>query len=232
LAGHEDWPKRKERIRSGELVAVIREYTAMYTGSRTLSALSSFLDGWHFAMEVFDVEPKRVLPRDFHDWVAYRLHFHEATSGYKNMILKHVPDEYAAVDRFYELLDEYHARQPRVVARLAAYRGRDGVEKLRPDGTRESVKRPDSPYVVSLIAYTDDPGFFVEFDADDPTARHSPAFHPLLNWFERRFGVNRDLLEVLDADTFKRWLEDDDKYEVQLRDRLKLKRGPTSDEPI
>jgi hypothetical protein len=230
LTGHEDWLERKERIRNGELVAVIRERTAMYTGSRTLSALSSFLDGWHFAMETYDIEPKHALPRDFHDWVAYRLHFLESTSGYKNMILKHAPDEYAAVDRFYELLDEYHARQPRVVARLAAYRGRDGVEKFRHDGTREPVKRPDSPYVVSLIAYTDDPGFFVEFDADDPTVSHAPNFYPLLNWFERGFGVSRETLEVLDVETFKRWLDDDDKYKIQSRERLKLKQEPASDE--
>ena len=229
MAGHEDWPERKERIRNGELVAVIRERTAMYTGSRTLSALSSFLDGWRFAMEVFDIESKRVLPRDFHDWVAYRLHFRESTSGYKSMILKHVPDEYAAVDRFYELLDEYNARQPRVVARLTAYQGRDGVEKLRPDGTWEPVKLPDSPYLVNLIAYTNDPGFFVEFDADDPTVRRSPVFYPLLTWFERRFGVNRDLLEILDADTFKRWLEDDERYEVESRERLKLNQKPAPD---
>lgn len=232
MAGHEDWPERRARIHNGELIDVIRVRTAMYTGIRTLSALSSFLNGWQFAMETYGIEPKRVLPRDFHDWVAYRLHFRESTSGYKNMILKHVPDEYAAVDRFYELLDEHRSRQPRVVARMPAYRGCESVQRMRPDGSWEPVKRPDNPYVLSLVAYTDDPGFFVAFDAHDETVRHAGTFYPLLSWFGRRFGVDRDDLEVLDTETFKRWLEDDARYEVELRERLKSNQKSSTDECV
>lgn len=220
MATDQTWEERKDRIRSGELLDVLRVRTPMYIGSRKLSDLSGFLTGWALALEVYGIESFRPLPIDFHDWVAYRLHFRESTSGYKNMILTRVPDEYAAVDRFYELLDEYRARQPRVVAKVNQYQGRTDVSKVKPDVTQEPVPRPDNSYTLRLIAYTDDPGFFVAFDVKDPTVRRSGTFYPLLSWFERRFGVNKQALEVLEPDTFKNWIRDDQEYKFQLTERL------------
>src|ERR1700756_4226792 len=103
----------------------------MYLGTRSLSALSHFLAGYGFALHVHEIPSSHHLPGDFHEWVAYRLHFFESTSGYRNMILKRVPNESAALDRFFELLDEHHSRKPQVVARVDGYNRqysvRDGV---------------------------------------------------------------------------------------------------------
>lgn len=192
----------------------------MYTGVRKLSAISSFLDGWRFALQVYEIEFINPLPGDFHDWVAYRLHFRESTSGYKNMILERVPDEYEAVDRFFELLDEYRTRRPRVVARISAYGGREYSLKFTSDGvTTEKVPRPASVgfYTLNLIAYTDDPGFFVQYEADDPTVPPSGRFYPVLGWFESDFTTQREKLEVLDVETFQRWIKDDEQYQSGLR---------------
>jgi hypothetical protein len=73
-----------QKISDGQLLDVIRVRTAMYTGSR-----------------IHGIQEQHPLPGDFHDWVAYRLHFDYSTMGYKNMILERVPDESAAVDRFF-----------------------------------------------------------------------------------------------------------------------------------
>ena len=84
----------------------------MYLGKRSITALFHFLGGYHFAESIHGIECDPPLPRDFHDWVARNLQFSESTSGWIGMILKRVPDEAAAFDRFYELLDEYR-RVPR-----------------------------------------------------------------------------------------------------------------------
>lgn len=104
--------ERIEIIRLGGLLEVIRERPAMYLGHHSLSALWSFLDGYGFALWSHDIQEKPPLPRDFHDWVADRLHFSESTSGWKNMILNRVPDEAAALEYFFKLLDEYRNQHP------------------------------------------------------------------------------------------------------------------------
>ena len=72
-------------------------------------------------------------------------------------------------------------------------------------------------YTLNLIAYTNDPGFFVQFKADDPTVPPSGRFYPVLGRFESDFGVERDKLEVLDIETFQRWITDDEQYRSALR---------------
>jgi hypothetical protein len=119
----QDWEERVEKMKNGQLLDVLRVRTAMYMGKRELPRLQSFLAGWHLALHVYGIEAPISLPMEFHDWVAYRLHFHESTSGYCNMILQRVPDEHAAVDRFFELFDEYRTRTPRTIARLPEYKG-------------------------------------------------------------------------------------------------------------
>jgi hypothetical protein len=107
--------ERLQKIKGGGLLEVIRERPAMCLGQRSLSALSQYPQGYWMALSVHDIQSVFPLPQDFHDWVAYRLHFYESTSGYKNMILKRVPEESAALDRFFELLDEHKNRKPRIV---------------------------------------------------------------------------------------------------------------------
>ena len=102
--------ERAEIIRLGGLLDVIRERPAMYLGQHSLSALCYFLAGCETALWAHNIEEKRPLPRDFHDWVADRLHFSDSTSGWKNMILSRVPDEGAALEYFFKLLDEYRNR--------------------------------------------------------------------------------------------------------------------------
>jgi hypothetical protein len=111
-----DWDQRKEKIRSGELLKAIRDRPALYLGERSLSALWYYLQGYQMALSGYDIRAAFPVPADFHEWVAYRLHFYESTSGYRNMILKRTPDESLALDHFFGLLDEHRTRKPRVVA--------------------------------------------------------------------------------------------------------------------
>jgi hypothetical protein len=73
--------ERLQKIKDGGLLEVIREKPALYLGDRSLSALWYYLQGYWMALSVYDMRTAYPLPPDFHDWVAYRLHFYESTSG-------------------------------------------------------------------------------------------------------------------------------------------------------
>jgi hypothetical protein len=199
--------ERLQRIKGGGLLEVIRERPAMYLGQRSLSALSSYLQGYRMALSVYDIQSP-TLPPDVHDWVAYRLHFYESTSGYRNLILKRVPEESAALDRFFELLDEHKNRKPRVVAQVRG--GKEYTWRTVEEGLPQEQQTGTYP-TLNLIAYTDDPGFFVssaDADTDFPRKDH---FFPTLQLFGRRFGISKDDLMILDASTFNRWVSEEDR---------------------
>jgi hypothetical protein len=200
--------ERLQRIKGGGLLEVIRERPAMYLGQRSLSALSSYLQGYRMALSVYDIQSS-TLPPDVHDWVAYRLHFYESTSGYRNLILKRVPEESAALDRFFELLDERKNRKPRVVAQVRG--GKEYTWRTVEEGLPQDQQTGTYP-TLNLIAYTDDPGFFVssaDADTDFPREDH---FFPTLQLFGRRFGISKDDLMILDASTFNRWVSEEDRF--------------------
>ena len=165
----------------------------MYCGEHTLSALNHFIAGYCFALETQGIRnPQDPLDirHEFQEWVAYRLHFKEPTSGWCNMIKERTHSESEAVDRFFQLLDEFHSRIPHVVAKLIGIHKQ--YSRICGDVT-EVFLFPDS---ISLVTYTDDPGFFVLSDpeADLPI----PRFFPCIDWFETFIGANRGQLTIVD----------------------------------
>ena len=118
----------KETYNSYDLLDKMREKPAMYLGLKSLTRLEAFLNGYRYAAGyergVKDIAHPAF--NDFHDWTAARLGYESSTAGWCNIILadtlgwspKHhkwaklmqsvkPADEAAALDRFYELLDEY-----------------------------------------------------------------------------------------------------------------------------
>jgi hypothetical protein len=172
----------------------------MYLGEASLTALGGFLTGYSVAVGLHGIADDTAvqLPRDFHDWVAYRLHFTSSTSGFKNMILKRYPDEAVAFTRFFELLDEHAVRQSRIVAQLLGFQK---TYTTGPSGCERTQRYPTS---ISLIAYTDDPGLFaVSAEPGHPLPRDE--FYPSLDWFETSMNVHRSQLTVIDRKAFGHW---------------------------
>ena len=202
---NEDDPK--QRIKNGQLLQVIRERPTLYLGERSLSALWHYLQGFWMALSIHDIRTEYILPPDFHDWVAYRLHFFESTSGYRNMILKRVPNESTALDRFFELVDEHRNRKPRVVAKLEGY----SREYRLYHGSRENEKAERFPTTLTLISYTDDPGFFVGSD-DESAMFPGRGFVPTLEAFAIRFHVRKENLMVLEPDIYTHWVEQQGRF--------------------
>ena len=168
-----------------DLLERVRERPGMYIGSCSLTALFYWIEGYNFALTNHKIgsDSNYLLPIDFNDWVAYRLHYYESTSGWRNMILKACRDEVKGFKKFFQLLDEYKTRQVKMVARWV---------------------RNATSY--SLIAYTDDPGFFI-VNENDPSNFTSTGtgngFCPGLKSFELNSEHSR--LTVLDAKTYETW---------------------------
>lgn len=185
----------------------IRTRSAMYLGEASLSIFYGFVSGYDLARSIepsASSEPSPV-PQDFHDWVAYRLHFYEATGGWKRMILKKEPNESIALEKFWSLLDDYRARRPRVVAQLI-----DCKETYQ----RRSAKGWETrrcPRLLSLVAYTDDPGLFLTADEAEEASqpmqeRFRTVFCPSIEEFRMRWDPAQ--LTILDSAIYQLWATD------------------------
>ncbi len=192
--------ERLQRISNGDLIDVIRARTVMYTGSRTLTAVCHFLEGYSFALRIHEIQESKLLPIVFHAWVAYRLHFLDSTSGFKNMILARVPDEGLALDKFFELVDEHKARQPHIVAVGTS----EGWTSETRDGKRsERAAVPPEPF--ALVTYTDDPGFFVRgADGVSPNNFAGGGFCATLDYLWMRKFIGDSNLKIVDQAAYDR----------------------------
>lgn len=102
------------------------------------------------------------------------------------MIEKQTETQDEAAKLFFDLLDQFHNRQEKVVARLS------GIKKFF-DRNGKKVSYPSS---VRLVAYTDDPGFFVYAETEGELPRRS--FFPNMESFELAFSTKRSLLTIVD----------------------------------
>jgi hypothetical protein len=197
---------RGQEIKEGKLLDVIRERPAMYLGTRSISALSAYLHGFGFAEVVHGIDAPSQLPMDFHEWVAYRLHYYDSIRGWVNMILEQSPNESAALDKFYELLDEHRVRKARVVA------------TIQETGSNWIVKW--SPENLALIAYTDDPGVFLTGEgAERLDAGKDRLFYSVHS------GITKEMMTVVDQEAFDRsFMEDERQGLSSLTDEKKLLR--------
>lgn len=110
--------------------------------------------------------------------------FYESTLGYKDLILKRVESEAVALDRFFQLLDEYRRREAHPIAELNGYQGYYKTQKTVKGILEETVH--SFPNNLELIAYTDDPGFFVASNENGASFPGS-GFCASLKSFQLRF---------------------------------------------
>jgi hypothetical protein len=171
----------------------IRKRPIIYLGEKSLYAFRHFWGGYSAALMDHGIQDSTecLIPSDFHDWVAYRLHFREATSGWYRMIRHHSQNEAEAFDRFYQLLDEYHTREEHIVAKYEFSFSIDGVSS---DGTIAETDETRSPLLI--VTYTQDPGFFVQSAPEK--YKHLAMFYPQIEWFEFLSGADRTDLTIID----------------------------------
>lgn len=208
----------------------IRRRPAMFFGKNSLSAFRSFVDGYYYAHYQLGAEPPSLLPEDMHDWAAYRLHFHESTSGYANMILKDTPDEAQALTRFFELLDEHRARQPKLVAKIRRHPQDHEVIRAGVGPNGELVRGAGVPQAdeVIIVVYTDDPGFFVINGDESSDYPRRSSFCPSLSRLHKPYKPDAEFVTILNQEQFSRLLQEDigfvhAHHEAKEARQLKLK---------
>lgn len=174
----------------------LRRRPAMYLPRKCITALSAFIIGVDFGTGL-ESNPFPI-PRDFHDWVAYRLHFYEPTSGWANMLFTRYGDSMEGVEGFFRLLDEYKTRQPRVIAVLVGCDQRYTRYFL---SQKEERTYPDRIYLT--IYNLEDPGVFLSADGEDCPPFQS--YLPSRERFEKEFGPWLANLEILDREGYDAW---------------------------
>lgn len=186
-----------------DILEQIRLRPAMYTGESTLSSIFLFLTGYSFALDRHNVpadnDPLLLAP-EFHDWVAYSLHYHESTSGWCNMICGRTSTDQEAIDLFIQLLGEFRKRIPNTVAKLKGYKKTYQLSTSQRNAKGDAFQSPwltrNYPDSISLVTYTSDPGFFAYSDTDESFP--SEGFHPDLESFELYTGADRSMLTIVD----------------------------------
>jgi hypothetical protein len=189
---------------------LFRERPAMFLTPVSICALWHFVRGYELGRAGSNMPSPFGLPADFHEWVAYRLHFHGANSGWANMIVERAGDGPHALERFFALLDEHQTRVPRVAAEL------HGCQKTYTEYYGGQVNKRLFPPKITLTAYTDDPGLFVSAEGHE----HFPGkgFCPNVEWFELTFGPSRSRLTIFDQAAVDRWSAPDPDDETQMED--------------
>jgi hypothetical protein len=189
------------------LINAIRQRPAMYFGGiKSLTALYHFLGGFQMACGLHGIENDGLgltIPHDFCDWVAYRTHFRESTSGWCNMIVSTAESEEVAFDRFFELLEEHFQRVPTLVAEILSPISNTRTTKNGKDFLIPPPKR------VQLVKYTDDPGFFALHESEDWTDR----FHPYLCWMS---GLNGGQLAIHDEESYGQMIRESEQWEREV----------------
>jgi hypothetical protein len=91
-----------------DLLQEIRPRPGIYIGNNSVKELAAFLRGFSYAAQKFGIADNDRFLEDFQEWIAGRFKV-EIPRGWEDIILFYSVDESEAMQRFWELLDEYLA---------------------------------------------------------------------------------------------------------------------------
>ena len=94
-----------------ELIAKIKKRPALYLGNASISHLQVFLDGYTFARRELKVpiSNEEADFEDFQEWIEGKFNLPD-TQSWAKIILFYSADERDALERFFQLFDEFVKR--------------------------------------------------------------------------------------------------------------------------
>ncbi len=94
-----------------ELLQKVKQRPALYLGKRSLSHLQVFLDAYTFALREVGIEVTEQEREfeEFQEWIEQRFHQPD-TQSWSRIILFYSEDESDALNRFFELFQEFLQR--------------------------------------------------------------------------------------------------------------------------
>lgn len=144
------------------LIEMIRERPSMYLGSKSITALRSFLDGYSYGLrEMGYKERYEMFPLNFgfmHEYTAQLYGFYGSTAGWRNHILwNNGGDEEKALFKFFELFDEFKEiraekcwRAVLSAENIAYNNSMEHAYSLRADKKQPVYDNPICVYVIKL----------------------------------------------------------------------------------
>jgi hypothetical protein len=103
-------------VNIASLLEGVRKRPGIYLSPVSIFSLQTFLTGYEIGRSS---RARKVVPRDFTDWVAYRLHVSGTARGWARIIAEQQGDGEHAIECFFTLLDEHRVRVPQTVAILS-----------------------------------------------------------------------------------------------------------------
>lgn len=93
------------------LIQKIKKAPSMYLGRHSIICLQAFLSGYSVAKHELGEQPTKQDSdfREFPEWIRKRFNV-QTSQSWANIILFYCEDETKALDKFFELLDEFIAR--------------------------------------------------------------------------------------------------------------------------
>lgn len=95
-----------------DLLQKIKQRPALYLGQNSIHSLQAFLDGYYFARRELDIPltDQEIEFQNFLQWIRQRFNV-ETGQPWSSIVLFHASDERSAVNRFFELFDEFQRSQ-------------------------------------------------------------------------------------------------------------------------
>ncbi|BAY61756.1 hypothetical protein NIES22_18230 [Calothrix brevissima NIES-22] len=105
-----------------ELLQKVKKRPSLYLGKRSLSHLQVFLDAYTFARREIGIEPTEQEQdfEEFQEWIEQR--FNQVnTQSWSRIILFYSEDESDALEKFFELFEEFSQRHQSLEANQIAH---------------------------------------------------------------------------------------------------------------
>jgi hypothetical protein len=161
-----------------KLLEQIEYRPGLYLGSKSITALCLFLQGYSYALEINNLSTEQHKDfKHFHEWIALKLNYYESTSGWRNMILESQnQDETKALDTFFMYFNQFKNREIENIFHVdlplestpEIWKQTDYFDILNNELITTNIHPPS---YIRIIEYSDNNGTIIQYYNSENTLR-------------------------------------------------------------